>query len=54
MAKIVWVLGSEHPNAHKSISWLSPFPNFSNCDVLIVNLKSLGGRSAKKETSRPT
>jgi|YelNatPaOPRAMG01_1025707.scaffolds.fasta_scaffold47196_4 hypothetical protein len=41
MAKIVWVLGSEHPNAHKSISWLSSFPNFSNCDVLIVNLQSL-------------
>ena len=41
MAKIVWVLGSEHPNAHKSIPWGPSFPNFSNCDVLIVNLQSL-------------
>jgi len=39
--KIIWVLGSNHPNAQRSILWLSPFPNFSNCDVLIVNLQSL-------------
>ena len=42
MVKIIWVLGSRHADAHKSISWLSPFPNFSNCDILIVNLQSLG------------
>jgi len=40
-AKIIWVLGSEHLNAHKSIPWRPSFPNFSNCDVLIVNLQSL-------------
>jgi len=39
--KEVWVLGSEHSTAHKSISWFSSFPNFSNCDILIVNLQSL-------------
>ena len=42
MEKVIWVLGSKHPNAHKSISWLSAFPNFANCDVLIVNLQSVG------------
>jgi len=39
--KIIWVLGSKHPNAHKSIPWDPPFPNFSNCDILIINLQSL-------------
>ncbi|MCK4444499.1 MAG: hypothetical protein KAW09_08145 [Thermoplasmata archaeon] len=43
MEKKIWVLGSEHPNAHKSIPWKPPFPNFANCDILIVNLESLGG-----------
>ena len=42
MEKAIWVLGSTHPNAHNSIPWHSTFPNFSNCDVLIVNLQSLG------------
>lgn len=51
MAKIVWVLGSEHPNANKSISWLSPFPNFSNCDILIVNLQSLEKQVLEKRSS---
>ena len=37
----IWVLGSTHANAHKSIAWSSPFPNFSNADILIVNLQSL-------------
>lgn len=37
----IWVLGSKHANAHKSVDWASPFPNFSNADVLIVNLQSL-------------
>ena len=47
-SKIVWVLGSNHPNAHKSISWLSSFPNFSNCDILIINLQSLGKTQFQK------
>ena len=47
-SKIVWVLGSNHPNAHKSIPWLSSFPNFSNCDVLIINLQSLGKAQFQK------
>lgn len=48
MEKTIWVLGSKHPNAHKSISWNSPFPNFANCDILIVNLQSLGKELFKK------
>lgn len=51
MEKTIWVLGSEHPNAHKSISWLSSFPNFSNCDILIVNLQSLGNLQHQKRVS---
>lgn len=37
----VWVLGSKHPKANASVEWESPFPNFSNADILIVNLQSL-------------
>ena len=48
MEKTIWVLGSKHPNAHKSISWNSPFPNFANCDILIVNLQSLGDEQFAK------
>jgi len=51
MEKAIWVLGSKHPNAHNSISWLSSFPNFSNCDVLIVNLQSLGKQVYNKRKS---
>jgi len=51
MEKIVWVLGSKHLNAHKSISWDSPFPNFSNCDILIINLQSLDSEQFKKRWS---
>lgn len=51
MEKIIWVLGSKHPNAHKSISWLSLFPNFSNCDILIVNLQTLGKLQYNKRAS---
>ena len=48
MEKTIWVLGSKHPNAHKSVSWGSPFPNFANCDILIVNLQSLGSEQFSK------
>ena len=48
MEKTIWVLGSKHPNAHKSISWGSSFPNFANCDILIVNLQSLGKEQFSK------
>ena len=48
MEKAIWVLGSKHPNAHKSISWGSSFPNFANCDILIVNLQSLGKEQFRK------
>ena len=41
MEKVVWVLGSEHSNAHNCIPWNSSFPNFANSDILIVNLQSL-------------
>jgi hypothetical protein len=37
----VWVLGADNPNADKHIHWDSPFPNFADADVLIVNLQSL-------------
>lgn len=39
--KIIWVLGSYHNNADKCIYWSESFPNFSNCDILIVNLQTL-------------
>jgi hypothetical protein len=48
MDKIIWVLGLKHSNARKSISWLSPFPNFSNCDVLVINLPLLEEEILKK------
>lgn len=51
MEKRIWVLGSEHPNAHKSIPWRSPFPNFANCDVLVINLQSLGSEQFKARYS---
>jgi hypothetical protein len=38
---LVWVLGSDNPNADKCIQWDAPFPNFADADVLIVNLQSL-------------
>ena len=37
----VWVLGSAHPSADMSIAWGDPFPNFSDPDVLIVDLTTL-------------
>lgn len=37
----VWVLGSKNQKAHRTVEWKSPFPNFSNSDILIVNLQSL-------------
>ena len=37
----VWVLGSAHPSADRSIAWGDPFPNFSDPDVLIVDLTTL-------------
>ena len=35
------MLGSKHSKAAASFDWKSPFPNFSNADILIVNLQSL-------------
>ncbi|MGA9153723.1 MAG: hypothetical protein WBZ36_24335 [Candidatus Nitrosopolaris sp.] len=37
----IWVLGSNNPNANKSIEWNETFPNFTDPDVVIVNLQSL-------------
>jgi hypothetical protein len=37
----VWVLGSKNPNADKSVEWNDKFPNFTDPDVVIVNLQSL-------------
>lgn len=38
---IIWVLGDEVPNADRSISWDSSFPNFADPDILIINLQTL-------------
>ncbi len=37
----IWVLGSKSSHANKSVEWGHPFPNFSNADILIINLQSL-------------
>ena len=37
----IWVLGSTHENADRCLLWREPFPNFSNCDILIINLSTL-------------
>src|SRR5687768_13651294 len=39
--KEVWVLGATNQNADKTIKWHSQFPNFSEPDVIIINLQSL-------------
>jgi hypothetical protein len=39
--KKVWVLGAKNYNADEDIGWYQDFPNFSDADVLIVNLASL-------------
>ena len=36
-----WILGSGHPHADRSIGWDDPFPNFSDPDILIVDLTTL-------------
>lgn len=37
----VWIVGAQHSNADRSISWDEPFPNFTEPDVLIINLVTL-------------
>jgi hypothetical protein len=39
--RAVWLLGSKDNVVDKSVSWDEPFPNFSEPDIIIVNLKSL-------------
>lgn len=41
MEKTIWVLGSKHSSAQKSITWGSSFPNLADCDILIINLQTL-------------
>ena len=36
-----WVLGSAHTSADRSIAWGDPFPNFSDPDILVVDLTTL-------------
>lgn len=43
--RLVWLLGSRHPNADRSIGWDDEFPNLSDPDVLIVDLTTLTGRT---------
>lgn len=50
--KEIWVLGSKHSKAHRSLGWLSSFPNFSNTDILIVNLESLGTMQFQKRQNQ--
>jgi len=52
MEKTVWVLGSKHHSAHKSISWGSPFPNLADCDILIINLQSLEGELIREQVDK--
>jgi hypothetical protein len=44
----IWILGSKSKNADKSITWNGEFPNFNDCDILIVNLQSLDERVLKR------
>jgi hypothetical protein len=39
--KRIWVLGAKNYNADRGIGWYEDFPNFSDPDILIVNLASL-------------
>jgi hypothetical protein len=39
--RTIWVLGSVNTNADKSIEWGDKLPNFTDPDVVIVNLQSL-------------
>jgi hypothetical protein len=39
--KKIWVLGAKSYNADKRIGWDSEYPNFSDQDILIINLCSL-------------
>jgi hypothetical protein len=34
----IWVLGSANTNADKSIEWADKLPNFTDPDIVIVNL----------------
>ena len=44
----VWILGSSHPNADKSILWDQPFPNLGEPDILIINLQTLNEETLKR------
>jgi hypothetical protein len=48
----IWILGSHHLNADKCISWSELFPNFSNCDLLIVNLSTLNKEIIQKNEQK--
>lgn len=48
MEKTIWVLGSKHSSAHKSVSWHSSFPNFADCNILIINLQTLKSEQLQK------
>jgi len=37
----IWVLGSKNPNADKSVQWDDKFPNFTDADIVVINLQSL-------------
>jgi len=48
----IWVLGSEHRSAEKSIAWDEDFPYFANADVLIINTSSLDIKYRSTESSK--
>jgi len=48
LGRVVWVIGSEHARASRCFSWTSSFPDFSECDVLIINIPSLSRENFPK------
>jgi hypothetical protein len=46
--KKIWVLGGQSPAADKSIRWNQTFPNFSDADIIVINLDSLDEATLEK------
>ena len=41
MEKEIWVLGQNHPDAHKSFNWKQRIPNISDADIIIIDLDTI-------------
>lgn len=44
----VWLMGSRHSDADRSIGWDDPFPNLSDLDVLVADLTTLTGQVLRR------